>query len=226
MPKNTIRELWEEFRMVMGGRGGPIDSIIPPLIFAIAAKFAGLPWAVGGALVSAVLIGAFRWTRGHRMVYAGAGFAGVAVAAGVSWSLGRAEGYFLPGIVNNAFTILLCVVSFAVRRPMVALTSHLARRWPLGWYWHPRVRPAYDEVTLAWAVFFGLRLALQIALFRRGSAVALAAAGFVTGWPATVALLAASYLYGLWRLRALGGPSVEEFRAGVPPPWGGQRRGF
>ncbi len=32
------------------------------------------------------------------------------------------------------------------------------------------------------------------------------------GWPFTVVLLIFTYLYGLWRLRNLGGPSVEEFK--------------
>ena len=31
---------------------------------------------------------------------------------------------------------------------------------------------------------------------------------------------------GLWRLGNLGGPSVEEFKNGAPPPWQGQQRGF
>jgi UPF0716 family protein affecting phage T7 exclusion len=58
------------------------------------------------------------------------------------------------------------------------------------------------------------------------------AAGFlaflnvITGWPATIGLLVASYIYGTWRLRTLGGPSVDEFRSGAEPPWQGQRRGF
>jgi hypothetical protein len=39
-------------------------------------------------------------------------------------------------------------------------------------------------------------------------------------------LLIVSYLYGTWRLRNLGGPSVEEFQAGEEPPWESQRRGF
>jgi UPF0716 family protein affecting phage T7 exclusion len=48
----------------------------------------------------------------------------------------------------------------------------------------------------------------------------------VTGWPLTVLLLILTYVYGLWRLQRLGGPSVDEFRAAAPPPWVGQRRGF
>jgi hypothetical protein len=122
--------------------------------------------------------------------------------------------------------MVLCGVSVLARRPLVAWTSYLARRWPLDWYWHPRVRPAYSEVTLAWAVFFAMRLLLQLLLFQGERAGTLVVISFVAGWPATIILLAVSYLYGTWRLQNLRGPSIEEFRAGAEPPWTGQRRGF
>jgi hypothetical protein len=114
----------------------------------------------------------------------------------------------------------------AFNRPLVAWTSFLARRWPLGWYWHPRVLPAYNEVTIAWAVAFALRLALQFLLFQQDAITALGAVQVILGWPFTIALLIGTYLYGLWRLGRLKGPSVEEFKAGVEPPWQGQKRGF
>ena len=113
-----------------------------------------------------------------------------------------------------------------VRRPMVAWTSYLARRWPLGWYWHANVLPAYNEVTIAWAVAFSIRLALEFWLFQQDAVNTLGAARVVLGWPFTVGLLIASYLYGLWRLDNLAGPSVEEYKAGQEPPWEGQKRGF
>jgi hypothetical protein len=118
------------------------------------------------------------------------------------------------------------LVSLVIRKPMVAWTSFLARRWPLDWYWHERVRPAYTEVTLAWVLFFALRLFWQVMLFRGNNVGQLALVNTLTGWPATVVLLIVSYLYGTWRLARLGGPSVEEFRNNVPPPWQSQRRGF
>jgi hypothetical protein len=113
-----------------------------------------------------------------------------------------------------------------VGRPIVAFTSFVARRWPLDWYWHPKVRPAYSEVTWMWVVFFGLRLLLQVNLFQQEAASLLGIVQFLTGWPATIILLIISYLYGTWRLRNLGGPSVEEFKSGTEPPWEGQQRGF
>jgi hypothetical protein len=109
---------------------------------------------------------------------------------------------------------------------MVAWTSFITRRWPLEWYWHPRVRPAYSEVTIAWTLFFALRTLVQFSLFQQQAGGTLGVVQLLTGWPALIILLIASYLYGMWRLQNLQGPSVEEFKSGANPPWQGQKRGF
>ncbi|MFN2225643.1 MAG: DUF3159 domain-containing protein [Anaerolineae bacterium] len=220
------RELIDEFRQVVLGRANLLDSILPPLLFVILNALLGFDHAMWGSLALAVILGAVRLARSQSPLYALGGVAGVALAMGLTWLLGQEEGYFLPGIVSNGLLALLCLLSVVVRRPLVAWTSYLARRWPLAWYWQPRVRPAYSEVTALWLVFFAGRLVLQLVLYQREAVGLLALLNVVSGWPATVVLLAASYLYGTWRLRRLGGPSVEEFEAGAKPPWQGQQRGF
>ena len=70
------------------------------------------------------------------------------------------------------------------------------------------------------------RLGLEYWLYQQGAAGSLGLIRTVLGWPYTVLLLILSYLYGLWRLGKLGGPSVEEFQAGASEPWEGQKRGF
>ena len=175
---------------------------------------------------TALLIGLLRAFKRQPLIYAFGGLGGILAAVMITRLLGRAEGFFLPGLLTGSLTFLLCLVSLLLKRPLVAWTSFLTRRWPLEWYWHARVRPAYSEVTLAWTLFFGLRLLLQLGLFWQGAAQALGWVQLLTGWPALVILLVGSYLYGLWRLGNLGGPSVEEFKNGVPPPWQGQKRGF
>lgn len=226
MRAGKLRELVEEFRTVVAGRGSLFDSVVPPLVFAVLNGLLGFDYALWGSLALAGLITAIRLARRQRTSYALGGLGAVAVAILIARLLDRAEGYFLPGIVSGVLTVVACAVSVLIGRPLVAWTSHLARRWPLGWYWHPRVRPAYSEVTLVWTLFFGLRLWAQVALFRSERAPGLAVANIVLGWPATVVLLAISYLYGTWRLQRLRGPSVEEFQADAEPPWTGQRRGF
>jgi hypothetical protein len=226
MVMDKIREILEELRLVLAGRSNWVDSLLPPLLFVILNALWGLQIAAGASLALAVITAAYRLLRGQSLLYALGGAGGVAVAALIAHLLGRAEGFFLPTIISGGFTTLLCLGSVLVGRPIVALTSFVARRWPLNWYWHPKVRPAYSEVTWMWVVFFGLRLLLQFNLFQEEAASLLGVVQLLSGWPATIILLIFSYLYGTWRLRNLGGPSVEEFKAGAEPPWQGQRRGF
>jgi len=224
--QSKLHELLDELRAVFAGRNSFIDAILPPIIFLIINGLAGFQAAMWSALTLSMIIAAVRIVRRQPIYYALAGVGSVAVAVGLVWILGKSEGFFLPGLVSGSMTLLLTIISLLIRRPMVAWTSYIARRWPLEWYWHPQVRPAYSETTFAWALFFAIRLYVQYTVFQSEDVTLLAVTNFVTGWPFTIALLVLTYLYGTWRLAKLQGPSVEEFRAGVPAPWQGQRRGF
>jgi hypothetical protein len=221
-----IRELYEELRTVLGGRGGWVDSLLPPAIYIVGVSLAGPSFSLWAALLAALVITVIRLLKKQPLRYAAAGLAGVLLAGALASLLGRAEGFFLPGIVTGGATAGLALLSVLFRRPLVAWTSYLTRRWPLAWYWHPQVRPAYTEVTWLWVGYFSLRLLVQLRLFQGQSAALLGLINLLTGWPGTIFLLLASYLYGTWRLKRLGGPSVEEYEAGAPPPWRGQSRGF
>ena len=219
-------ELLDEFRTVFSGRNSFLDAVLPPIIFLLVNGMVGFQAAMWSALSVSVFIAISRIIRKQSLLYALAGVGSVAVAIGVAWVLGKSEGFFLPGLISGSMTLLLTIVSLVIRRPMVAWTSFIARRWPLDWYWHEKVRPAYSEVTFAWTVFFAARLLLQFSLFQNENVNLLAFTNFITGWPATILLLVFSYLYGTWRLAQLRGPSVDEFRNDTPAPWQSQRRGF
>jgi len=224
MPEKA-RELLEEIRAVTG-KVGLLDTILPPILFLLLNGLAGFTPAMIGALGLSVLMAILRLRRGQSLLYALGGMGSVGLAIALALLLGRSEGFFLPGIVNGGLTVALTLVSLLIRKPIVAWTSHLARRWPLDWYWHEHVRPAYTEVTIAWLLFFALRLFWQVSIYQNQDVGKLAWVNALTGWPVTIILLIVSYLYGTWRLAGLRGPSVEEFRNGAPPPWQGQRRGF
>ncbi len=224
MPEKA-RELLEEFRSVTG-KVGLLDTIIPPVLFLLLNGLAGFETAMAGSLGLAFVIAIVRLRRRQSLAYALAGMGSVGLAIALAYLLGRSEGYFLPAIVNGGLTVALALVSIIIRKPMVAWTSYLARRWPLDWYWHSRVRPAYTEVTVVWVLFFALRLFWQVTLFQGNDISQLALVNALMGWPAIVLLLIFSYLYGTWRLARLGGPSVDEFRENRPAPWQSQRRGF
>lgn len=219
-------EVIDEFRSVVLGRGGVLDVMLPPLAFLVANALAGSLPAMLAALLTAGGLVLFRLLRHQSVMYALFGLGASLLALILARVLQRAEVFFLPDMITNLALSAASLVSVALGRPLVAWTSHLVRRWPRDWYWHPRVRPAYSEVTLAWAVYFLAQALLQLSVFQLGEASYLAALGLFTGWPATVVLLILTYLYGTWRLARLAGPSVDEFRIQASPPWTGQRRGF
>ena len=227
MGNNTrLQEIKGELQSVLSGRGSWLDTILPPILFILLNAVFGLNFALSGSAVVAALFAGYRLVKRQPVRYALGGIAAVLLAAAAALFTGRAEGYFLPGIITGVFTVILCLVSVIIKRPLVAFTSYIARRWPLDWYWHPQVRPAYSEVTLAWALFFGIRTSLQFLLFQNQAASTLGFFQLLSGWPATILLLIASYLYGIYRLDNLEGPSVQEFKQGTAPPWQGQKQGF
>ncbi len=221
---NKIRELTDELSAVLGNRLW--DSILPPAIFVLSNSLFGLNIAMASTFILAVLIAARRVYRKEELRYAFAGLGSVIAAFILAWVLDRTEGYFIPSLASNMLTLGLCIFSLIIGRPLTAWTSHLARRWPLEWYCHARVRPAYTLTTLSWMVFFGSRFWWQLQLFRVAQTETLSWVNAVSGWPALLFLLVVTYLWGIWLLQRLKGPSVEEFIAQAPPPWRSQRRGF
>jgi hypothetical protein len=221
---DKLHEIWEELKSVLSGK--TFDTLLPPIIYVIANAIFGLQTAVIVALVTAVALGVLRLLRKEKWHYALGGLLAVGLAAGLALLTRNAASYFIPAIISSGLLVLAAVITNIIGKPLAAWASHLSRGWSLDWFWRKDVRPAYTEVTWMWAFFFAIRLGLQILLFQQGDAAQLAWANTLLGWPVTIVVLVISYVYGIWRLRNLGGPGVDEFEEGKDPPWKGQTRGF
>jgi hypothetical protein len=221
---NKFQEIWEELKSVLSGK--TVDALLPPLVYALFNAMFGLEIGIIAAIGLAVALGVRRLFKKQDWKYALGGILGVGLAAGLALLTRNAVSYFIPTIVSSGVLLLGALISLIYGKPLAVWASHLTRGWPLEWFWRSDVKPAYIEVTWMWTVFFAMRLALQIVLYLRGEAASLAWANTLLGWPVTIVILVASYLYGIWRLRKLGGPGVDEFKEGKVPPWRGQTRGF
>jgi hypothetical protein len=219
-------EILDELRLVFFGRVSWMDTLLPPILFVIASRWLEPLWAAGLAVL---LAGGLAWMRrrqGQSINNALAGIAGTILAALMVGWLGREEGFFIPDVVTDGLVGGACLLSVIFRRPLAAWASYATRGWPRDWYWLPKVRPAYTEVTLLWAAYFIVRFVVQWRLFQAEAGSTLGIVSLVSGTPGLLVVLIISYLYGSWRLVRLDGPSVEEFETGAEPPWQGQRRGF
>lgn len=206
--------------------GKTVDALLPPLLFVLVNGAFGLESAVVTAVFSALLIGFLRLLRRQTLSYAFGGLIMVVLAAALAFLTRDATNYFIPAMAGSALLLAAALASLLAGKPLAAWASHLTRGWPLDWFWRSDIKPAYVEVTWFWALFLLGRLAIQVLLYLAGDAARLAWANVLLGWPVTIPILILTYIYGLWRLRRLGGPGVEEFREGKVPPWLGQTRGF
>lgn len=219
-------DIREDLRGLFVGERTVGDSFLAPVVFVAVNAFTSLGPAAVAALLVGVGVAGWRIRKGQEPVYAFGGIVAIGFAALLALRSGRAESYFLPGIVGASIGAVGGLASIVARRPLAAWSSHFYRRWPLQWYWRDDVRPAYSAVTWIWVVFFAARAAVQGVLFAQKRPELLAAAKVVTSWPLIIPLLIVSYVYGNRKLHRLGGPNVDEFRAGAAPPFAGSQRGF
>lgn len=201
------------------------DSFAPPLLFVAANALWGLGTAATVAIIAGVFVAVWRVRRGQKGIYALAGIFGVAFAAFLALRSGRAESYFLPGIVSTVLYAGGTLLSILVKRPLSGWTGWAYRGWPRDWFWRDDVRPAYSHVSWYWFWYFVIRGGVSTWLFATEQVELLAVWKSITSWPTILPLFYFTYRIGVKRRNALGGPNVAEYLAGAQPPYvGGQRR--
>lgn len=222
--KKLSQEIFEELRSVLSGKS--LDAIVPPFVYLIVNGQFGLLAAVISAGTIALVFGLFRLTQKQNWGYALGGLIGVLVAGTLALIADNATNYFLPGIISNALILLIAVISLVIDKPMAAYVSHLTRGWKLQWFWLKEVKPAYREVTWMWTLFFLMRTVIQVTLYNQSAVSTLVWANTLMGMPVTIVILVISYVYGIWRLKTLMGPGIDEYLSAKLPPYRGQNRGF
>ncbi len=220
----NFQEIIDELKSVVSAR--TFDAILPPLIFVFTNNLFNLNIAAIIALGLAATFAIRRFIKGENWFYALGGLLGTTIAAGLALISRTATSYFIPGIISSILILAVAILSLILKKPLAAWASHLTRGWPLKWFWRQDIKPAYQEVTIFWVILFSARLTIQLFLYIRGDATILAWTNALLGWPVTIFVLILSYIYGVWRLKNLGGPGVDEFMKGKKPPWKGQQKGF
>lgn len=219
-------DIREEIRSLFVGERTLGDSFAPPLLFVLVNAIWSLGLAAGIAIASGAVVALWRVRKGQQVTYAVAGIVGVAFAAFLAIRSGRAETYFLPGILSALAYALGTLLSILVKRPLAGWASWAYRQWPLDWYWRDDVRPAYSYVSWFWLGYFVLRGGVSGWLFLVEQPELLAIYKTITSWPTLLPLFYFTYRTGVQHRDALGGPNVEEHAAGETPPYAGRQRRF
>lgn len=188
----------EDFDLIdeLGGPQGIADSSLPGLLFIAIYSISGgeLEISAIAAIGLGGLIAAFRVFRGEKLRFAVAGFVGVLIAGFIATRTGRAEDFFLPGLLFNAGYALGYAGSIAIRWPLIGVIVG-----PLigeGFRWRQergKVR-LFSRASWLWVGMFSARLIVQLPLYLSGALLALGIARAVMGLPLFLGTLWLTYL--------------------------------
>jgi hypothetical protein len=174
---------------VVGGALGIAESVLPPATFVATYTATGQQTqpALIAALALGVLFGIARVVRRQTPQFALAGLVGIAISAYVVARTGRAEDFFLPGLLANAGYALAYATSIVVRWPLIGVLIGIASNRGMEWRRDPARVRAYSRASWVWVGLFSLRLAVQLPLYLTGAVVALGVARVAMGVPLLVA---------------------------------------
>ena len=169
----------------VGGPLGVAESAAPAAAYVLTYTISGQD--TRAALVVAVALGVVfalaRVVRGQTVQYALAGLGGLALSAYVVSRTGRAEDFFLPGLLANAGYALAYVISIAVRWPLLGIIVASLRGGDMSWRKDPVEVRRYSLASWIWVALFSLRLAVQLPLYLAGALTALGVARIAMGIP-------------------------------------------
>jgi hypothetical protein len=124
----------------------------------------------------------------------------VALAAFIATRTGKAENFFLPGLLFNGGYALAYAISIAVRWPLMGVFIGPLIGEGMTWRQDPERVKLFNRISWLWVGTFLFRLAVQLPLYLSGALVALGIAKTAMGLPIFALAIYLSYLM----LRAAG----------------------
>jgi hypothetical protein len=185
-----------------GGPLGIAETTIPGVAYVAVYPFAGTtPAAVVAVAVAAVLATA-RLARRETPRHALSGLIGVAFGAWIATHTGKAENFYLPGLLFNIAYGSAFLVSIALRRPLVGYIVGQLDGEGTAWRDDPERVAVFTKASWLWAGLFGVRLAVQLPLYLAGAVVPLGIARTALGLPL--------FALGLWITYRLVRPPASD----------------
>lgn len=179
----------------IGGVRGLIESLLPGLAFLVIYTVTSelTPSVVAPVVVAVGFIVVRAVTRSPVMP-AVTGLLGVAVSAALALFTGRAEDNFLPGLIINAVSLVVLVVSIIVRWPLIGVIVGLLTGDATGWRSDRAKFRVVLVATWCWVGLFALRLGVEGPLYLAGDAAALGSVKLILGVPLYAAMLWVTWL--------------------------------
>lgn len=169
----------------VGGVRGLLESVVPFAVFSGAyALTEELRPSIIAALVPAVVLSLWRIVAREPLTQAFSGVIGIGIGAFIASRTGNATDVFVPSLLKNSASALVCAISALVRWPVVGLVVGPVTGEMLAWRSDPPRLAAYRLATWVWVGMFLVRLAVQFPLYLAGQTVLLGTLNaFVLGLP-------------------------------------------
>jgi hypothetical protein len=169
----------------VGGPLGMAESALPAAAFVVTYTASGQETtpALIAAVVLGVIFAAARIVRGQTVQFALAGLGGLALSAYVVSRTGKAEDFFLPGLLANAGYAAAYLISIIVRWPLLGIILAALRGGDMSWRKDPEAVRSYSRASWVWVGLFSLRLAVQLPLYLASALTALGIARIAMGIP-------------------------------------------
>jgi hypothetical protein len=179
----------------IGGVRGLAESILPGFAFVVIYTVSQnllvsvlIPVALAVAFVVA------RAVKRGPLAQAMIGLVGIALSAVLAVISGRAVDNFIPGIVINIVSLVVLLISVAVRWPLIGVLVGILTGEGATWRDDKAKRRVLTLTTWFWVLLFAVRLAVEIPLFLAGEAALLGGLKLITGVPLYAAMLWVTWL--------------------------------
>ncbi|MEY4396361.1 MAG: hypothetical protein RLZZ40_117 [Actinomycetota bacterium] len=179
----------------IGGVRGIIESLTPGFVFLIVFTVTGqLVPSVVAPIGVAVIVLLVRLIQRLPLLPAISGGVGIALSAGLALWTGRAADNFVGGFIINAISLVVFLVSLALRKPLVGVLARMLAP-QTDWLGEKAPRRASMIASALWAAFFAFRLSIQVPLYLANQTAILAGTKLIMGLP-----MYASMLWITWML--------------------------
>jgi uncharacterized protein DUF3159 len=200
--------LSEQIAEQLGGVRGLIESSLPVLAFVLFNVVLGdavigldkrpaLYWAIAGSVLTALAISAYRLTRKQPIRHAVNGLFGIAIGAIWAWRSGKAENFYLWGILVTFAQAAVVLASVAIRKPLIGYVwGVMANKGRQDWLDNRKLFRTFQWLSLVWVVSLSVRAGVQLYLWSQHEANALGIVRILISWP----IYAATFAYSAWAI--------------------------
>jgi hypothetical protein len=192
----------------IGGPLGMAETALPAVAYVVAYTASGSNTNVAAAVAVglALALAIARLVRRESPRHALSGLLGVGFAAFIAAKSGKAENFFLPGLLLNAAYASAFLISIVARWPLVGVVVTKIDGEDNAWRGDPERVRAFRRASWLWVGMFSARLLVQLPLYLAGTVVALGVARTAMGVPVFALCLWLSWLL------------VRDVRAPAAPP--------